>query len=424
MQNFSRYQDAVNYLEGLLNIPALEGYMDGVRHTDFFIRRMRYFMNLIGNPQKGIKFVHVAGTAGKGTVVTMVAEMLKAAGYKVGCDTSPFVTTSIEKIQVGGKYIAPDEFADIVEYLKPYLDKAHVEGPYGMPSYFETFFAIAFLYFKKKKCDWAVIETGLGGRYDASNVIERPVVTVITNIDFDHTEILGKTLTKIAWDKAGIIKEGSAFFTTETRPNILKIFRKICDEKKVPMTAIEKHDGVTGANAALMHAIGYHLGLTEKHIEQGIKNTKLPARFEVMQRRPTIILDGAHNRAKIRNTVSNLQKLSYKKLHLVFALAENKDYEQVMAEIMPHADSIYMTRFSLKTRRCAPPNELLKVAKKYLKKDARAELFLDSRWALMQAMQSAGKDDVILATGSFFLASDLRRPWYTEERVLAKRKSF
>lgn len=424
MEKFARYHEAVNYLEGLLNIPALEGYMAGVQHTDFYIERLRYFMTLICNPDRGMKFVHVAGTAGKGTVVTMIKEMLAASGKKVGCDTSPFVTTSIEKIEVGGKYISPDEFADIVDYLKPFLDKAYIESPYGMPSYFETFFAIAFLYFKQQKCDWAVIETGLGGRYDASNVLENPNVTVITNVDYDHTEILGKTLAKIARDKAGIIKEGSTFFTTEQRPNILKIFQDICDEKKVQMIVIPKNADIPSANVALMHAVGYHLGLSEKHIAKGIQNTKLPARFEVMQKSPYIIIDGAHNRAKMRSTVANLGTLKYKKLHLVVALAENKDYAQVFSEIIPKADFIYITRFGLKTRKCAPPNALLKIAKKYLKKGVSIELFLDPQQALMQAMKNASKDDVVLATGSFFLASDLRKLWYDEEHVLTKRKSF
>jgi dihydrofolate synthase/folylpolyglutamate synthase len=424
MDKFARYHDAVNYLEGLLNVPATADYMAGKVHAEIYIKRLRYFLELVGNPERGMKFVHVAGTAGKGTVVTMIKEMLATAGYKVGCDTSPFVTTSIEKIQVGNKYIAPYEFADIVDYLKPFLDKAHVESPYGMPSYFETFMVITFIYFKQKKCDWAVIETGLGGRYDASNVIQKPAVTVITNIDYDHTNILGKTLTKIARDKAGIIKSGSTFFTTEQRPRILKLFQNICDDKKVKLTHITAQKDVTELNANLVRAIGQQLCLIEKHIEQGIKNTKLPARFEVMQQNPLIILDGAHNRAKIRHTLTNLKKLRYKKLHLVIGMSEDKDHEQILSEFIPCADHVYVTRFKIKVRRCAAPKYLLEIGKKYLKVGARAEVFLDAGQALAEAGKKAKKEDAILVTGSFFLAGELREFWYSEEHVLDKRSSF
>jgi len=158
----------------------------------------------------------------------MIHEVLLVSGKKVGSFTSPFVVTSIEKVKVGELYISPEEFADIVEYLKPFIDEAYISGPYGRPSYFEIFFAIALVYFKQQKCEWVVLEVGLGGRYDATNIIERPIVTAITNIDYDHTEILGKTLKKIAFDKAGIIKTGAEFFTTEQNKSVLAVFSEIC----------------------------------------------------------------------------------------------------------------------------------------------------------------------------------------------------
>lgn len=228
----------MSFLQGLNNLPLDGDYLVDKHHADRYIKRMRYFLNLIGNPDKGMKLIHIAGTSGKGTVTNMVHEILLASGKNVGSFTSPFVTTPIEQIKVGDAYISPDEFADIVEYLKPFIDVAYTEGPYGSPSYFEIFFSIALVYFQRKKCDWVVLEVGLGGRYDATNVIERPSVTAITNIDYDHTELLGKTLRKIASDKAGIIKSGSAFFTTEQRPALLKIFSSICDEKRVAFRAL------------------------------------------------------------------------------------------------------------------------------------------------------------------------------------------
>lgn len=421
---FTRYHEAIDYLEGLLNIPSGADYMAGKVHADIYIKRMRYFLDLVGAPDKGMKFIHVAGTAGKGTVVTMIKEMLHASGKVVGADTSPFVTTSIEKIEVGGKYIAPDEFADIVDYLKPYLDKAHAEGPYGLPSYFEVFFAIAFIYFKKMNCEWAVLETGLGGRYDASNVITDPAVTVITNIDYDHTEILGKTLTKIARDKAGIIKRGSAFFTTEGRPKILRIFRDICEEKNVKMTVVPSRSGVVEANKLLVAAIGEYLGIPQKFAEQGILRAKLPARFEIMQKNPLVILDGAHNRAKMRHTARCLSQLRYEKLYLIIGVAENKDYEQVLREIVPFASHTYLTRFQLRIRKCAPPKTLRAIAERYARDRTATDTFLDPKQALMQAMRNAGRNDTILVTGSFFLAGELRHLWHSETEILKRRQSF
>jgi len=422
--DIARYHKAVAYLEGLINAPRDAEYMKGKVRSDVYIKRLRYLLNLLGNPQKGMKYVHVAGTAGKGTVASMVANMLTSAGYKVGVDTSPFVTTSAEKIQVNGRYIAPGEFADIIDYLKPYLDIAHQDSPYGLPSYFEIFFTVAFIHFKRQKCDWVVLEAGLGGRYDASNVIEDPVITVVTNVDYDHTEILGKTLKKIAYDKAGIIKTGSTFFTTEQRPHLLKIFKQICKDKRVPLHPLTNAGSIRDTNAGLINAIGRQLGIGQRYIDKALNSTKLPARFEVMQKAPMVVLDGAHNRAKMRSTVANLKGLDYKKLHLIIALADNKDYDQVLGEIVPYADHIHLTRFSMNLRKCAPPNRLSPVVKRYSKHAVSIEIFLDPEQALMQAMKSVSKDDLVLITGSFFLAGELRQLWHTEEEILIKGNSF
>ena len=154
MSKFERYYKAVSFLEGLNNLPLQGDYMIDKHHADIYLKRMRYFLELLGNPDRGHKFIHIAGTSGKGTVTNMIHEILLASGTKVGSFTSPFVATSIEKIKVGDKYISPDEFADIVDYIKPFIDMSYVNGPYGRPSYFEIFLAIALVYFKRQKCDW------------------------------------------------------------------------------------------------------------------------------------------------------------------------------------------------------------------------------------------------------------------------------
>ncbi len=424
MQKFERYHDAFSYILSLLNIPSDRDYMGGKVRDGVYLLRMRWFLNLLGNPDRGMKYVHITGTSGKSSVTTLVYEMIRASGKKVGTFRSPFMISAIEDIEVNGLYIAPDEFADLVDYLKPFLDRAHVESPYGMPSYFEIFFMLSILYFKQKKCDWVVLEVGLGGRYDATNVIEKPAVTAITNIDYDHTEILGKTLSKITLDKAGIIKAGATFFTTEPRPQLLKIFRNVCAEENVPMRVLEPTLDYHEANTMLATAIARYIGTDGKSIERGIKNTKLPCRLEVMQKKPLVILDGAHNRAKMRTTAENISKLKYKKMYLILGTKATKDSESIVESIIPLADHVYVTRFQLKGMQCTSPKELALLAKKYLKKGAKLEVLLDSKQALEKALASANPDDCVLATGSFYLVGELRKRWYSEEKVLTRRKSF
>lgn len=401
MLDFSRYHQAVRYLEGLSNVPVKDDYMSrpaprGVRgkhDPSIYIKRMQWFLDLLGNPERGFKYIHITGTAGKGSVATSVQKCLVDSGHKTGLFTSPFVVTSIEKIQVDDLYIAPDEFADIVENIKPKIDEAFAKCPWGGPSYFERFLALAFIYFKKQRCEYVLLEVGCGGRYDATNIIPAPVVSAITNVDYDHMHILGKTLTKIARDKSGIIKKGSKFFTTEKRPALRKIMENICNEQ-----GAEFHY-VKGENRELVEAIAEVLGEVEK-----VEEVKLPARFEVMQQEPLVIIDGAHNRAKIRHTVTQLKKLDYKKLHLVVALAANKD-KKILEEIP--ADYIYPTKFQNPDRACMNLGG-----------------YTDAQQALDAALKAAGHDDVILITGSFYLAGELRTRWYPEEAILKARISF
>jgi dihydrofolate synthase/folylpolyglutamate synthase len=199
-----------------------------------------------------------------------------------------------------------------------------------------------------------VLEVGAGGRYDATNIIESPIVTAVTNIDYDHVQILGKTLLSIADNKVGIIKKGSAFFTTEKRASLLKLFEKECKEKGATFTALPVVEDYQENNKTLARAIGTYIGLSREHIEAGTY-ARLPGRFEFIQENPRVVLDGAHNRAKIRSCAANVQKLDYKKLHLIFALKDDKDIAAVAREIMPLADAIILTEFTNPTVQSAAP---------------------------------------------------------------------
>lgn len=247
--DFQTYREAVAFIESFsyrsIRRNAVKKAGDKIRDPNFFLKRTQHFLDLLKNPERGMKVIHVTGTAGKGTVSTMIQQVLNAARQSnpkigsVGLFTSPYVTTTIEKIKVDDQYIAPDEFVEIVEYIKPFIPKAE-KSTYGIPSAFELFVILSLLYFKRKNCKWAVLEVGLGGRYDATNIIPNPVVTAITNIDYDHTDILGHTLREIAYDKAGIIKKGSLFFTSEQRPSLQNFFKKTCEEVGAGYAAIRR----------------------------------------------------------------------------------------------------------------------------------------------------------------------------------------
>ncbi|KKU25579.1 MAG: FolC bifunctional protein [Candidatus Magasanikbacteria bacterium GW2011_GWA2_46_17] len=423
--DFERYHKALAYIDSLSNLPLFAEYMSGVTqpHPEIYLKRMRYFLKLLGNPEKGFKFVHVTGTAGKGTVGTQIFNMLSASGKVSGLFTSPFVVSPIEKIQVGNLYIAPDEFADLVEKIKPAIDAAYISGRFGRPSHFEIYFAVALLYFKDKKCEWVVLEVGCGGCFDATNIIRAPEVSIITRIDYDHTEILGNTLKKIARDKAGIIKKGSRFFTTETRPALCRMFSDISKKQGAIYEKVFVPEG-EDANICLASRVGEFLGISKNAIRNGIRKTLLPARFEIVGHKPLIILDGAHNGIKISRAISHLAKERFKKLFLIISIADNKNSYDILKRIIPLADEVLFTRFATRDRKPAPPARLLKESRRYLKSDTHSQIFLDASDALVEACRKTRNDDCIFVTGSFFLAGELRKIWFPEEKILKHRRSF
>lgn len=426
---FARYHQTIQYLESLGNIRDQDDYLTDPRprssrgnrgqRPDIFIKRTRHFLDAIGRSDRGFKYVHITGTGGKGTTAAMVHAMLVASGKRAGLFTSPYCTTSIEKITVGHHYISPSELVAIVNQLKPFIDRAYAKGPFGGPSYFELFTAIALMYFKQRHCQWAVLEAGMGGRYDATNVIENPVVTAIANINLDHTHILGTTLRAIARDKAGIIKRGSQFFTTEQRPALQRFFQGVCKKEGARFHLVAGGDN---PNTALASAIGLKLGLTQAAIQKGLASARLPCRFEIIQRRPRVILDGAHNPSKLAFLARQVKGLIYRQCHLVIALAANKDIKSSLAAVVPLADRVYLTRFEVVERNAAPPDRLLAATRSI--KRTPVKVYTDPYDALAAALDRAGNNDVVLVAGSFFLTGELRKRWYSEEQVLSKRRSF
>ena len=420
---FARYYSAVRYIESLGNISG--GYqktnLKAHPRPQMFLERMRELLNLLGNPEKGFKYIHITGTAGKGSVSSAVYRELVKAGKRAGLFTSPFVVSTIEKIQTGKKYADPFVFAELTEKIKPMIDKMIESGKYGAPSYFEMIFALALLYFKMEKCEYVTLEVGLGGRYDATNVIRKPLVTAITNIDLDHTNILGSKRTDIALDKAGIIKKGSKFFTTESDRNILKIFKDECEKAGTKYHFISTNGlDYNIRNSLLATHICYDLGIINSPANM-VLIPDLPARFEIVERKPFVIIDGAHNPGKMASVIFNLRRIKYRKLLLIIAISEDKDWRKVVSIIAPRADIICATRFSVPGRQPVSPDLLMREVRKCARDSARIYLCSDPVNAFKDARNKLYQDDALLVTGSFYLAGDIRALYYSEDVILRNR---
>jgi len=422
---FVEYFSAVKYLESLGNIGA--GYqktdLSAHSHPEMFLERMQDFLDLLGNPEKSFKYIHITGTAGKGSVATAVHFELVKAGKKSGLFTSPFTVSTIEKIQVGDKYIDPVVFAKLTDSIKPVVDRMLLSGRHGAPSYFEMMLAIALMYFNKEKCEYVVLEVGLGGSYDATNIIRKPTITAITNISLDHTNILGSTRECIAKDKAGIIKKGSEFFTTENDQKILKIFEEKCMGTGAKYHSINVHSvDYDVRNRLLVGSICQSLGIVNVAEEVG-PLPSMPARFEIVERSPLVIIDGAHNPSKISSTIVNLRKLKYRSLDLVVAVSADKDWKEMLKLIAPFARRIFATRFSVPGRVSVNPKELFIEAKLVASKGCKVELFADPVMAFDIARRTMNKSDVLLVAGSFYLAGDIRALYCPESQILKNRDS-
>lgn len=420
-----QYHKDIQFLESLSNTTSTFFTEYKKIGKDKALLRLKRFLKLLGNPDKGLQYIHIAGTSGKGSTVKILEALISSTNVKVGTFTSPFATTSLEKISVCGVLINPESLHNIVENkIKPTLDDYIEKYNSDLPSYFEVFFALALLYFKEQKCKLVILEAGLGGTYDATNIIEKPKVTTITNIGLDHMRILGNTKEKIAHDKAGIIKKGAYFFTAETNPALIKIFKAKCKREgaryreliKTPKKDYGAYFSTKKQkqNLELAFSILDVLKIKPKNTKKITREFKLPARQEIIQNNPTVIIDGAHNDDKLKNVAEFVKKQNFKKLHLIFGVAEEKKYEKGLKELLAISNRVYLTRFLLPFRKAEDLRKLKRICKKYFHKEI--QIFLDPRMALSTALKEADKNDIILITGSFFLAGELRKYWIPEEK--------
>ncbi|MFH0815035.1 MAG: Mur ligase family protein, partial [Candidatus Falkowbacteria bacterium] len=367
----------------------------------------------------GMKIIHIAGTSGKGTVTNLIHQIFWKAGYKTGVHVSPYAAIPLEKIQINGKFISPKEFSDVIDEAKPFLEKCLTT--FDAPSFFEALILIVLLYFKKKRCDYVVLETGLGGRYDGTNAVGKTILQIITNIGLDHTQILGNTVEKIAFEKAGIIRPHGHLITTATQPSVLKVFEKICKEKKSTLEVISSDN----PNEALAITVAKHFKIKNAAINAGLRTAKLPCRFEIVKKNPAIIIDGAHNPDKLKYCAVQLAQYLKKqqtKIHLVFALTNQKSIKDCLSPFKHFNVIIYPTRFLDATRKVTWPNNIATAAKQLGIKCQK--FFLDPQDALQKALAFATKSDIILITGSFYLCSELREHWISEDYMIKNKTLF
>ncbi|MFA5114304.1 MAG: folylpolyglutamate synthase/dihydrofolate synthase family protein [Candidatus Margulisiibacteriota bacterium] len=351
------------------------------------LERIERLLDRLDNPQRTLKTIHVAGTNGKGSTCAMIASILQAAGHKVGLYTSPHLIKYNERIKVNGKDIPGKDFKkglSLVEQAE--------EGMGERPTVFEALTALAFWYFAQEKVDYAVVEVGMGGRLDATNVVT-PLICVITNIDLEHTAVLGKTLAKIAVEKAAIIKPGVPVITAETKPEALKVIKHQAEKKHslliqvgsqqagLRSALIGEHQKTNAACAVVaVRLAGINVG--KEAVGRGLESVVWPARFQVVSKKPLTIVDGAHNPAGVATLVATLQaQYPGRKFTFIIGTQSDKDAASMLSLLKPVAGRIVQTHSSHQN---AANQGSVKLA---------------------QALrQTAGRDRVI--AGSLFLAGD------------------
>jgi dihydrofolate synthase / folylpolyglutamate synthase len=427
--NFSKYYQAVRYVESLSKTPKPEK-VKGKDNRHYMMQRIAAFMEFLGNPQLGQKYIHITGTSGKGSTACMMQSVLVAAGFKTGLFLSPHTTAKIDRMRINYLFISPEEFSKIVDEIKPAVIKMK-KSEFGRPTHFEICLAIAFIYFKRHHCDYVVLEVSCGGKYDATNIIPAPVITLINLVDYDHEHVLGRTLEAIARQKAGIIKPGTTCITvSQNKKAVIDVISKKCQLegavfKKTSINKkfdLEMAGGHQQINANLVATACRYFKIPEIIIKKGLKKAKIPCRFEIIQKNPLVIIDGAHNNSKLESTLKTLANLTYDRLFIIIALSEKKKAEILYKNIAGLADFILVTEHKNKFHKSIAAENIKSEIIKY-NPAKKILIFNNPGKALRQALRQANKKDIILITGSLYLAGELRKYWVPEEKILNRRKS-
>jgi dihydrofolate synthase/folylpolyglutamate synthase len=384
-------------------------------------------MKAFGDPQKGQKYIHIGGTNGKGSVAAFLASVLKEAGLRVGFYSSPHLVRFTERFKINDREISPERCIDLIQRLKSVMNE---DEP---PTFFEATTAMALLYFAEENTDIAIMEVGMGGRLDATNIIT-PLVSVITNISLEHQDFLGNRLLDIAGEKGGIIKNGVDLVTAVTQPAVIDLYRSICAEKEAPFYRLGNDFNYRSArnglhffgknyrlknlglglrgkfqsrNAALAMCVIERLGakgikVFEKDIRDGLRNTTWPGRMHIISKEPTILVDGSHNPAAIKTLAVSIEReFKYERLILVIGVMEDKAIGPILRAIVPLSDYAFFTKPAY--YRAANPESLLKEAASLKRPGEVAGNLYE---AIDKAREMADPRDLIVICGSLFTAGE------------------
>lgn len=419
------YADTLTYLYA--NLPMFQRVGAAAYNRD--LTNTLALCDELGNPQKKFKCIHIAGTNGKGSSSHMVAAILQSAGYKTGLYTSPHLKEFTERIRIDGIEISQEFIVDFVERIKPAIERIH-------PSFFEITVAMAFDYFEHEQIEVAVIETGLGGRLDSTNVIT-PILSLITNISWDHKDLLGDTLQKIATEKAGIIKPNVPVIISERQGEVSDIFitkAKECDSpllfaddsyrvKKLQDGIYEVQNG-SEATRCELDLLGFYqaknikgvlavvdelkrqgYNITNEHLALGLRNTTeltgLKGRWQRLSINPLTICDTGHNEAGIKEILTQISEIKFTKLHWVLGMVKDKDVSTIL-HLLPKEAAYYFCQASIP--RAMPADELKEKAKAA---GLNGVIVHDVNKAIAQARANSSRDDLIMIGGSTFVVAEI-----------------
>lgn len=428
------YKEALEFIYSFTDYEKLKGYR--YSSEEFNLSRVEKLLELAGNPHHSFLSLHVAGTKGKGSTCAMMESALRAQGYKTGLYTSPHLHTFRERIRIAGEMVSEEDVVSGIEQLRPLI-----ESTPGLTT-FEIMTALAFWLFAQKGVEIAVVEVGLGGRLDATNVIT-PIVSVITSLSYDHTQLLGNTLASIAQEKAGIIKKGIPVVSAPQQEEALRVIEDTArlkgsplvlvgrdwtweeDEEgqsltikrlnppdfslrvRLPLLGIHQPINATVAVAALDVASNRGLKLSAEAIKEGLEKVEWPGRLEILQKSPLFVVDGAHNVESARCLALSIKKLfSWNRLILVFGASSDKDIPGMLRELLPLADEIILTR--ARNPRAALPEDMLREVQAL---GFEGKVIEPAGKAVEEALKRAREGDLVCVTGSLFLVAEAREAW-------------
>ncbi|HEV2066127.1 MAG TPA: Mur ligase family protein [Thermomicrobiales bacterium] len=425
------------------------------RRAEFRMDRLRRFLAQLGDPHLGYPIVHIGGTSGKGSTSTMIAAILRAAGYRTGLHTSPYLQTPGEKLQLDGLLIDPEQFSLLVDVIMTAHDRWLAGGEASL-TYGEAWFALTALFFSRNAVDVAVLEVGAGGRFDLTNVIT-PAMSVITSVGIDHTNTLGDTIEDIAWHKAGVIKPGIPAVSAVTNPAAREIIREEARTTKSPLTVIDldaelygvqtgrdgttwigavgrtrfhtamcgRFQAVNGATAIvasrLLHQVG--LSIADKAIHDGLGSARIPGRAEIIDDPVPVLLDGAHNADKVAALTADIPTLLPMPVNgrrfAVLGVLEAKQAAEMIQRLVPVMDVLIATAPKVRAKQPKEAAQIAEIARRAgFAGTVKVERSAETAIRQAQAMAQAERGDTIVVTGSLYLIGNVRGQWFREEDIV------